>query len=1201
MNIKLPASLIAISFTSSGLLVAQDAEKITYVDHIKPMLENKCFSCHNPDKKKGDLDLTSFGGVMNGGGGGAVVEAGNSGGSRMVTTTKKAEEPFMPPEGSPLSAADIALMSKWIDGGLLETKSSLAKKSNKPKLDLNVAVGAGKPEGPIARPEHVLLEPVVVTPRTTAVTAMAASPWTNLVAIAAPKQVLLYDTESQQLVGIFPYTEGYARTLKFSSSGALLVMGGGRGGKFGHAIVWDVKTGKRITEIGKEMDCVMSADISADHSKVVIGTPSKKVKVYDINSGEELYVIGKHTEWVLATKFSPDGVLLASADRNGNVNVWEAANGGEYFGLGQHKASCTDLAWRADGNLLASCSEDGTIILWEMNEGKQVKSWAAHGNGVQSVAFTPDGKVLSSGRDGQVKLWDANGNKLAESPSQGDVVTKVVALSDSKGAVSANWRGELKILNLENKFAEKGALTSNPSPIAQRILETEKRVAELTAQIPAVEAEAKAAQDAVTAKERQLADQKKQFADAEAYRKKLDEDIKGYPAKLAELDKQLADAKTKRQGQVDAIKKHEQTTAQVKEKETALAKVEAELKTLEGEVAKFAKPEEAPQKAEAEKKVGEKKTVVEAQRAALAPLKQAIATAPKPVAEFDKVIKDVQDLIAKINTEKQGRPKELENAKKAVEAWPKNIAETEKQLGEVRNGVAPAQKKVADHKELIAVLQKQPTLLRAAQFNLGLLVEKDKLAQLEGEVTGYQDAVKDSEETKTSSATQIEASKKAIAEANAAIPGLEAALAKVQGELPGVEKIIDPTKAQEGMLAAEEAKHKTALTAKEAELKGFEQEKAARVAAAQKAVEDISKQIDALNKQLNDVNGKFAGPQKQSDEKKAVFTKAEGELKAAQEQHAAATKAQQTKTAEKKAKDAALATAHQATETAQKAVPPVSKARQDADAALVLKKGELAQKEKDLAAVTQSNNADQIASTQKQVNDLKTAVAAATKKAADAAGAVAALEQAVKVKQNDEAAAKAAHETASKATTDAEKAIATAANIVKEKETRMRATRTEFENAEKIAAPLRTQQQNVAAQIEKQKATRAEKQAEPGNAEKDFAAKAQPVQAAIAQIKGALEPVEKQLGEVRAKLAADMKVVEVKRAEVGKAMADVATQKKRVTDSQTAIEKATKAIADGEKTIAESKAALTKLEPQLPPLRDKVKHLTDQYLAMLPK
>ncbi|MGV3662643.1 MAG: c-type cytochrome domain-containing protein, partial [Prosthecobacter sp.] len=378
-------------------LHAQEAagEKITYQDHVRPMLENKCFSCHNPDKKKGDLDLTSFGALMTGGGGGAVVDPGNVDGSRLWTTCAKKEEPFMPPEGAPLSTKDLDLLASWVKGGVLDTKSSIAKKSAKPKVDMAVAVTGGKPEGPIARPEHVLLEPVVVTPRTTAITAMAFSPWTSLFALAAPKQILLYDTETRQLVGIFPYAEGYARSLQFSRNGSLLVMGGGRAGKNGHAIVWDVKTGKRITEVGKEFDQVMSADISPDHKMVVIGSPSKKVKCYDTSSGEELYTIAKHTEWILGTKFSPDGVLLATSDRNGNVMVWEAANGGEFYILGQHKGACNDVAWRADANILASCSADGTISTWEMNEGKQVKTWAAHGGGVQSVSFTPDGKVVS--------------------------------------------------------------------------------------------------------------------------------------------------------------------------------------------------------------------------------------------------------------------------------------------------------------------------------------------------------------------------------------------------------------------------------------------------------------------------------------------------------------------------------------------------------------------------------------------------------------------------------------------------------------------------------------------------------------------------------------------------------------------------------------------------------------------------------------
>ena len=66
------ASFILALATLTSSLYAQD--KVTYADHARAIMENKCFSCHNPDKKKGDLDLTSFAGVMTGGGGGAIVD-----------------------------------------------------------------------------------------------------------------------------------------------------------------------------------------------------------------------------------------------------------------------------------------------------------------------------------------------------------------------------------------------------------------------------------------------------------------------------------------------------------------------------------------------------------------------------------------------------------------------------------------------------------------------------------------------------------------------------------------------------------------------------------------------------------------------------------------------------------------------------------------------------------------------------------------------------------------------------------------------------------------------------------------------------------------------------------------------------------------------------------------------------------------------
>ncbi len=554
---KLPLSLAA--FLAFGLsLSAQDkaAEKITYADNVRPLLENKCFSCHNPDKKKGDLDLTSFAGAMAGGGSGAVVNAGDPDGSKLIASVLKKEEPFMPPEGAPMGAKDIEVLHKWIQGGLLETASSVAKKAA-PKANLALAsVPSGKPDGPPPMPENVLLEPVVVAPRGTVITALAASPWAPVVAVSGAHQALVYDVSTRSLAGVYPYPEGYIRSLKFSQNGALLIAGGGRGGKSGNAVVWDVKTGKRITEVGHEFDQVMSADISPNQAMIAIGSPSKKVKCFNASTGEELYIIKKHTEWVLQIAFSPDGVLLASADRNGGIIITEAATGGEFYVLDGHKASCTGLAWRSDSNVLASCSEDGKVAVWEMQNGKLVKSWDAHPGGCEHVSFTPDGHIVSCGRDGVARYWDINGTKITQSQPQTDILAKVAGISDNKTVAVGDWQGNVHFYKAEG-MVDLGTVSSNPSPIAQRIADSERYVNELAAQVTASDAAVKQAQQNVQGKEAQLADTKKKVAETTAYRDKLTAELNDWPNKLAALQKQSQEARQKRNAQADVIKRYE--------------------------------------------------------------------------------------------------------------------------------------------------------------------------------------------------------------------------------------------------------------------------------------------------------------------------------------------------------------------------------------------------------------------------------------------------------------------------------------------------------------------------------------------------------------------------------------------------------------------------------------------------------------------
>ncbi|MFT3881354.1 MAG: hypothetical protein QM703_17025 [Gemmatales bacterium] len=366
-----------------GLLAADD-KKITYQDHVLPLLREKCASCHNPDKKQGGLNLVNFTALMEGSGRGKIVEPGDPDQSTLYLLMAHKEQPVMPPKSPKLPDKDLDLVANWIKGGALESSGSKAGPM-KPKMDLSLKTASrGKPEGPPPMPgDTMLLDPLVKTPRGNAVTALAASPWAPVVAVASAKSIILYHTDTQDVIGVLPFPEGQVNVLKFSRNGSLLLAAGGRGGQSGRTVVFDIKTGNRVTELGEETDAILAADISPDQTQIAVGNASKMVRIYSIKEGTVLQTLKKHTDWVTALEYSPDGVLLATGDRNGGLAVWETASGQEFIGIRGPQLAVTEVSWRSDGNILAASSEDTQIRLFEMENGNQVKAWAPWRRGAQ--------------------------------------------------------------------------------------------------------------------------------------------------------------------------------------------------------------------------------------------------------------------------------------------------------------------------------------------------------------------------------------------------------------------------------------------------------------------------------------------------------------------------------------------------------------------------------------------------------------------------------------------------------------------------------------------------------------------------------------------------------------------------------------------------------------------------------------------------
>ncbi|TAE73540.1 MAG: hypothetical protein EAZ84_12655 [Verrucomicrobia bacterium] len=588
------ALLPALALLGEGTSAA--AEKVTYDDHVLPLFQQSCLNCHNPDKAKGGLDLSTFSGTMQGGSGGKIAEPGDPS-SKLLAVVLQSAEPKMPPEGDKLAATQIDILKAWIDGGLLENKNSSARKPTKPKFDTALKSDPGaKPEGPPPMPAHLLLEPPVLAPRAAAVHAIAASPWAPLLAVTGQRQVLLFDTNSLELVGILPFPEGDPISLAFTPNARYLIVGGGIPGKSGLTVTFDVVSGERMLTAAKEFDSVLAADLKPDLSLVASGSPSKLVKLWQAADGSQFLSIKKHSDWVTALDFSPDGILLATGDRNGGVWVWEADSGGEFHTLRGHQAAITSIAFRPDSNVLASASEDGSVRFWEMNGGAEIRKLDAHPGGVLAFAWGRDGSFITAGRDRVVKLWKADFNLLREFKDQADLPLAVAIDADSKRAFAADYRGQITAWNMADG-QPLGSIDTNPPPIAQRLASIQEELQahpQVLATANAALAEARqqvaAAQQQLANTETALREARDAHGAASTARQQAEQQLNAHNQQLATKKDQAAAARTRLDASQAESTAKRQVLAAIEQKVLAATQLQqsatADLQNTENELAR---------------------------------------------------------------------------------------------------------------------------------------------------------------------------------------------------------------------------------------------------------------------------------------------------------------------------------------------------------------------------------------------------------------------------------------------------------------------------------------------------------------------------------------------------------------------------------------------------------------------------------------
>jgi hypothetical protein len=864
--------LLTVSvFSFASAAHAADAKKITYEEHVKPIFRAKCFSCHNTDKKTADLDLSSYTAMMIGGASGAPIEPGIADDSYLFNLVNHDSEPYMPPKQEKMAAASIDTIRKWIDGGALENSASkvmVKKKTNDFALK---GAPTGKPDGPAAMPDVLTLQPFTAAQTTTAVTALATSPWAPLIAVAGQKQVTLYHSQTLQPLGILSYPEGIPHVLKFSRNGSLLLAGGGRGSFQGRVVVWDVRSGERIFEVGDEVDTVLAADISADQSMIALGSPSKVVRVYSTSDGELLYEIRKHTDWIYSLEFSPDGILLATSDRNGGLHVWEALTGREYLTLNGHKGAVTCVSFRSDSNVLASASEDQTVKLWEMENGKQIKTWNAHGGGTSSVEFCRDGRVATCGRDRVTKLWDQNGKQLRAFEAFGDLALQVTHCDETDRMIAGDWTGAVRVWNVADG-KRLGELNQNPPTLDVRIAASQAALKNWNAQSVPRNAALTSTQAGLTAIQTQLNQATQSIAAATKTQQTVKPQIDAQNKLIAQL-KPIVDSNTKREAVLRAT---------VPQLTTAATNAEAAAKQIATDKALAAAVAAIKQQVVAKQADLTKTTQL------LAAKRKDLATATTQVAALNKQMSDANTLLA---ASKKKQAEMTPKMKPAQDSFSKAKLAADEAIHAIQTtttDVAKWHEYKALHSELTVLAERQQELdgvaVAAAEAEAGLKEAQTAVAASEKAATDITAQMKASDDKtaqmqaaiKQHQSEQVAATTK-VDQINKTLPVLDQSLAKARqaSQLLADDKEIAAAVAQ---LAKAIAANKAGVPVLQKQIA----DKKATMDAAAKAVSELATAKVELTKTLTITSAEVAA-------KKAAMAPVQMKVATAKQQVAAVT------------------------------------------------------------------------------------------------------------------------------------------------------------------------------------------------------------------------------------------------------------------------------------------------------------------------
>jgi len=470
---------------------------------VYPILDSKCFACHNVAINENGLNLEDVKSILKGGKRGPSVIAKDPDKSLLYKLAARGMTPAMPPlpnkvEAMAVTPQELGILRQWILEGANAGMGGTG----------NVVNWQPLPKG---------IQPIYSVALTGDGQFAAAGRGNKVVIYHVPTGALVAELADPSLLKIMHngqpmYDAGsshrdFVHSLAFNPAGTMLASGSYREVK-----LWTRPASSARLNLAASTAAVPAVAVSPDNKWIATASADFTIKLFSLADGAPGKVLTGHTAAVSGLQFSADSAKVFSSSLDKSARIWNVADGAAlaridvaapvnglalaYDATPKPAAdpakpadpaakpapdttkivlACADNLVRvfsmpvattpfaapaapvpfirvsADKKLLALAEADGKITLIDLATNKPAKQLAGHTAAVTSLDFSANAARLVSGSaDKTVRIWDvAAGTPLMVLASNPQAVTAVAMHANGLAAASGAADGQIALWKLD--------------------------------------------------------------------------------------------------------------------------------------------------------------------------------------------------------------------------------------------------------------------------------------------------------------------------------------------------------------------------------------------------------------------------------------------------------------------------------------------------------------------------------------------------------------------------------------------------------------------------------------------------------------------------------------------------------------------------------------------------------------------------------